>query len=161
MGSIPWVAVRGRDTVVKRPAVRPTRLAILVSLLMLTIALKATLATVVVDGVSMFPTLKPGQYVIIARMFAPPKIGDIVVVDSWKNDGPVVKRVFRTEGQVVAWQDSPMYLSVEEKLQPYYVPKGTVYLLGDNPLHSEDSRSYGPVPVENILGRVIANPALP
>ena len=34
------------------------------------------------------------------------------------------------------------------------VPRGHVWLQGDNPLHSHDSRHYGTVPVGLILGKV-------
>jgi signal peptidase I len=38
---------------------------------------------------------------------------------------------------------------------PVVVPEGHVYVLGDNRNHSSDSRQIGPVPLENIQGRVI------
>src|SRR5208282_4251617 len=34
------------------------------------------------------------------------------------------------------------------------VPAGFVYLLGDNPEASRDSRAFGPVPVGSLVGRV-------
>ena len=38
---------------------------------------------------------------------------------------------------------------------PFKVPAGAVWTMGDNRLASSDSRSFGPVPVENIIGKVI------
>lgn len=37
---------------------------------------------------------------------------------------------------------------------PVTVPDGTVFVLGDNRGESIDSRSYGPVPLEAVVGRV-------
>lgn len=34
-------------------------------------------------------------------------------------------------------------------------PPNYFYALGDNSSHSYDSRSYGPVPIDNIVGKVI------
>ena len=38
---------------------------------------------------------------------------------------------------------------------PRIVPDGQIYVLGDNPPVSDDSRSFGPVPSDTLLGRVI------
>ena len=43
----------------------------------------------------------------------------------------------------------------EEEKQLISVPKGHIWLEGDNPLYSIDSRHYGPIPVTSVRGRVI------
>jgi signal peptidase I len=39
--------------------------------------------------------------------------------------------------------------------EPYHVPAGQYFVLGDNRRHSVDSRSYGAIPIERIIGRVV------
>jgi phage repressor protein C with HTH and peptisase S24 domain len=80
----------------------------------------------VVSGLSMIPTLAPGERLLV-RLDGPIVIGDIVV---FKRDSQFdVKRVLRidTEG---------------------------IFVQGDNDLVSTDSRSYGLIPFEDVLGTV-------
>jgi len=35
---------------------------------------------------------------------------------------------------------------------PYTIPAGKVFVLGDNPHHSLDSRTFGAVPLEQVVG---------
>lgn len=44
----------------------------------------------------------------------------------------------------------------EEEKQLISVPKGHIWLEGDNPLYSIDSRHYGPIPIKFVRGRVVA-----
>ncbi|MBN2242459.1 MAG: signal peptidase I [Acidobacteria bacterium] len=47
----------------------------------------------------------------------------------------------------------PPVLGNRDNWGPYRVPGGHVFLMGDNRDNSVDSRYFGPVPVENIIGR--------
>jgi signal peptidase I len=43
--------------------------------------------------------------------------------------------------------------SPRDNFGPYTVPEDTVFVMGDNRDHSHDSRFWGPVPIEDILGK--------
>jgi type IV secretory pathway protease TraF len=92
----------------------------------------------------MSPTLLPGDCLYVdPRAYAdrPPARGDLVVVrDPLLPARNLVKRVGYVPGETA----SP---------EGIVVPNGTVYLLGDAPARSRDSRSFGPVPVDAIVGR--------
>lgn len=87
-----------------------------------------------ITGNSMLPLLKPGDEVLLnprAYHLTPPQPGDIVVVrHPFQPELQLVKRVIRT-------------LANEQ-----------YYLEGDNPAESSDSRSFGPVRLEQILGQI-------
>ena len=82
---------------------------------------------VAVRGLSMLPTLAPGEYVV-ARRGTPPRPGAVVVVR--RPDRLVVKRVTRLTGD------------------------GRVWVQGDNDAVTTDSRTFGPVERADVLGEV-------
>jgi signal peptidase I len=138
----------------------------------------------VVCGNSMAPTLKNGSLYLMDR--SPAAIqnirrGDVVV---FKRDGIVyIKRVVAVGGerlQVVRsadlesdellfdWQVPLMrevlrtrQWAVQDRLVEREIPPDSYYVVGDHMSASEDSRAFGPVPREAILGKMIAPPALP
>lgn len=158
MGSIPWRSIEGRKP--RIASLSRARLIMLCMVLAGLLCLKSSITTVVVDGPSMRPTLQSGQYLFVSRLETMPRPGDVVVVENWMNAQPMVKRVYKVGGQSVEWQKAPLYLSPEERVH-YVVPKGSVYLLGDNSSNSEDSRFYGAVPVEHVIGTVLGQPNHP
>jgi nickel-type superoxide dismutase maturation protease len=90
---------------------------------------------VVVAGDSMLPTLEPGDRLVVLRFGHRPglRLGDLVTLPDPKAVGPrrvLVKRI----GALA--------------------PSG-VEVAGDNPGASTDSRSFGPVPLPSITGKVL------
>jgi signal peptidase I len=113
--------------------------------------------TIQVSGLSMFPTFKNGQRLLVSKAYwlvGPIKDKDIVVVKDPEGPGNIIKRVFRMSGEDVDLLHRPDGVPLNTKGK-YTVPDGCVYLLGDNPPVSEDSRKFGPVPMDKIVGKVI------
>ena len=79
------------------------------------------------------------------QMRTPVSVGDVVVVHHPSRKGTVCKRVLGLPGDQVLHRHGLLY-----------VPDGHVWLEGDNPANSSDSRNYGPVPAALIVGRVVA-----
>ncbi|XP_066917597.1 mitochondrial inner membrane protease subunit 1-like [Clytia hemisphaerica] len=111
------------------------------------------------SGPSMLPTFnKYGDADVVItekiskRSTASIKVGDIVISKSPTSPTNLVcKRVAATAGDHV--RSSPEMLTHGcPKL--FEVPRGHIWLLGDNPENSTDSRSYGAVPIGLIHGKV-------
>ena len=108
------------------------------SLVALAVALALCLfQRVTVVGDSMAPGLQPGDRLLVRkasrrrRRVPALRAGDIVVANDPRQPArALVKRVAAAEGSLV-------------------------WLVGDNPGHSTDSRDFGPVPLDSVLGRAI------
>ena len=134
------------------------------------------LQSVKVVGRSMVPTLYDSQHYLLNRWIYhvhAPKRSDIVVLRDPSDNGFSVKRVIATPGDSIYLKDGSVYLNGCKLSEPYLAPgtptfteskfrnqlilcgKGQYFLLGDNRLNSVDSRAYGPVPRQNILGPIV------
>lgn len=78
-----------------------------------------------ISGSSMLPTFRHGQVVVFGKSRGTLKPGDVVMVCI--NNREIVKRIVRTKDR-------------------------RMYVLGDNPLHSTDSRSFGWVDAKQVSG---------
>jgi signal peptidase I len=124
--------------------------------------LRTHLLVVTVRGLSMAPTYQPGDRVLVRRR--PPRrvrAGQIVVADLPESVRPLpaglrpdeVLRQRRVIKRVVAVAGEVTPAGVGDA--PARVPAGAMVLLGDNPLASGDSRQYGAVPLDAVVGVVL------
>ncbi|MGV3618966.1 MAG: signal peptidase I [Fimbriimonas sp.] len=115
--------------------------------------------TVQVSGSSMLPTYKNGNRVLVSKAYwliGPIRKKDVVVL---RDDGPtgyIIKRVAYMAGEAVDWKQMPE--SHRFSQGKFLVPPGTIYVLGDNLPESEDSRKFGPVGLDQVLGKVVVRP---
>lgn len=137
----------------------------------------------VVDGNSMYPSLKDGDNIIVEKLsykFGEIKRYDVIVFkyhDPYKNeDVYYVKRVIGLPGETIIIKDGLVYLIDEEgndvflnedygyypyalkmdaylAAEPITIPEGEYFVLGDNRNDSYDSRQIGLIKEEDILGR--------
>ena len=122
-----------------------------------------------VPSPSMVPTLKVGDHVIASDLrygvrafdaflvrWATPKAGDVVVFKAppWVpvNAGTSwVKRVLAGPGERVALT-SAQHVGLTCGARDCVVDDGYLYVVGDNPSNSLDSRFWGAVPIDNVEG---------
>lgn len=121
-----------------------------------------------VSGNDMFPAIKDGDLIIAFRMQQVYVRNDVVVYTA---DGRTcVGRIVAREADVVMLDDSgnllvngtdqggeilyPTYAK-EGLSYPCFVPEGHVFILSDYRTQGEDSRDFGPIPMEDVQGKVI------
>jgi signal peptidase I len=132
------------------------------------------LATVIIDGASMEPTFHTGDRCLLNRvspMFSAVHRGDIVVLRDRGDDDYAIKRVIGMPNDEVEIHSGHVFINgnllKEKYLAPAthtWTPKGdgdyklgphSYFVLGDNREVSEDSRYYGPISNNALLGVVI------
>lgn len=131
-----------------------------------------------VKGSSMFPTFKDGEYLLTDKVTfkrRAPHYGDVIVFKAPINENyDFIKRVLAVAGDQIMIKGGRVYVNgnlLPENYLPteyttssgqflregqvYTVPEGSIMAIGDNRNHSSDSRDWGPVPLENIVGRAM------
>jgi len=134
------------------------------------IGINAVSARVRVDGFSMRPTLEDGEFVLVSRMsykFSEYERGDIVVFHfPLDPKEELIKRVIGLPGDHVRVEGGQVFLNgqlLEETYiaeAPRYsgewvVTEGFLFVLGDNRNNSNDSKDWGLLPQENVVGKAV------
>lgn len=144
-----------------------------VALLVLVMA-AFTVNSITVPSGSMLPALEPGDAVLVARLpyhLHPPRRGDIIVFRYPQDTSRVfVKRVAGLPGDVVEEMVGRFYVNgiavpsgraipagegpmPVATMPPRRIPPGRLFVLGDNPGASLDSRFWGTVDERNVIGK--------
>ncbi len=122
-----------------------------------------------IHQVSMRPTLEEGDRILLNRLsyhFRDEARGDIVVFHSPINpDEDLVKRIVAIANDRVAISGGKLYVNGVAQDEPYLleqdfrgdmpetvIPAGEVFVMGDNRNNSGDSRLFGPISTDTIIG---------
>lgn len=170
----PARTVPGRPRVL-RQAVRQAVVLIwfvVFSLLAYHLVSRYVVTAVVVQGRSMMPTLQDGDRCILNRLsyhYRDPRREELVVIRDPGHTDYAVKRLVGLPGETVQVKDGALFLNGERQREMYlaagtktFCPfardmlvvlgKDQYFVLGDNRRVSEDSRTYGPIRREQIVG---------
>ena len=132
--------------------------------------------SVKVVGESMRPTLQNSQQYLLNRWalhLRAPHRAEIVVIRDPTDHGLSVKRIVALAGEQVLLKKGSIYVNGRRLAEPYLEPgtetfastyvreqlfqcgKDEYFVLGDNRNNSLDSRTYGPIPRQSILGLIV------
>jgi signal peptidase I len=138
-------------------------------------------APIVVDGLSMMPTLQDQDRMIVNKisykLFGPERF-DIVVFHATE-DKDYIKRVIGLPGDHIEYKNDTLYINGKPYEEPYLeeakkevidgpltepfsleevigrktVPEGHIFVMGDNRRYSKDSRHIGTIPMDKVIGK--------
>jgi signal peptidase I len=147
---------------------------ILLTLLVFAVV-KVTVQPYWIDGPSMEPGIHTGEYVLVNQLayrFGSPARGDVIVFHPPNDPGEqYIKRVIGLPGDTITITLTEVQVDNAVLHEPYIYPlapdevssgnvlnnvllkPGQYFVLGDHRDNSTDSRVFGPVPAQNIVGK--------
>ena len=116
----------------------------------------------------MLPSLASGDLVLVTRLRAPLSRGAVIVAaHHGDSDLTSIKRVVGLPGEEVSLVDGVVTIGGEQLEEPYLrglpaapgleegrwrIDEDECFVMGDNRAHSTDSRAYGPIRLDSIVG---------
>ncbi|MBP3038678.1 signal peptidase I [Bacillaceae bacterium Marseille-Q3522] len=136
----------------------------------------------VVEGESMMPTLKEGNKLFVNKIgyqFSELHHFDVIVFRATEKDD-YVKRIIGLPGDKIEYHNDQLYINDEKVAEPFLkknqksavvdkftgdftlkeltgeetVPPNSLFVLGDNRLGSWDSRHFGFISIDQVVGKV-------
>ncbi|HEX9027838.1 MAG TPA: signal peptidase I [Anaerolineales bacterium] len=133
------------------------------------LGINAVSSRIRVESISMQPTLYAGNFVLVNKLayqLGKPGRGDIIVFryPPDPTQVPYIKRVIGLPGDHVSIAGGKVYINGAQLIEPYLVtttnrggewtvPPNSLFVMGDNRNNSSDSRSWGFVPLQNVIGK--------
>lgn len=131
-----------------------------------------------IRGASMEVNFHDGEYILTEKVsykFREPKRGEVIIFAAPNRpDTDYIKRVIALPGERVELADGIIYINdkpMKENYEPpelriypgrflpenqeLIIPEGKFFVMGDNRAHSSDSREFGPIPKESIVGHAM------
>jgi len=134
------------------------------------LAVNAATARVRVESISMQPNLYEGQFVVVNRLayrWANLEHGDIIVFHFPNNPTKrYIKRIIGIGGDLVSTNNGRVYVNGIPLDEPYLdstpnyegewkVGPGEVFVLGDNRNNSNDSKNWGMLELDAVIGKAV------
>lgn len=156
--------------------------ALIIAVLLAVVIRYFLFAPIVVDGLSMMPTLKDQDRMIVNKFsydIGQPKRFDIIVFHAPEKKD-YIKRVIGLPGDRIEYKKDTLYVNGKAYKEPYLdkykeqvvngpltdpftlketklgketVPKGQLFVMGDNRRYSKDSRHIGTIPLSKVIGK--------
>jgi signal peptidase I len=138
--------------------------------LILFVIINSISARVRVDGSSMLPTLRDGEFVLVNKLayrMGTPARGDIIVFRSTTEANlDLIKRIVGVPGDQLRIGAGRVSVNGQTLDEPYInaapnysgewrVPEGYLFVLGDNRNDSSDSHMWGYLPEANVIGKAL------
>jgi signal peptidase I len=138
----------------------------------LALLVRGALRMYAIPSASMAPTLRIGDHILVTPYRAPflddrPERGDVIVFHSPLDPGELlVKRVVAVPGDLLESRAGRLRIGSHAIAEPYLfapaesgaisaqiVPADSYFVMGDNRANSYDSRNWGALPRDLVVGR--------